>query len=36
MKSKKLVINSETTLLSEKSLAKSWLSKGEDKAWKDL
>lgn len=27
---------SEWTLLSEKSLAKTWLSKEEDEAWKDL
>jgi len=27
---------SETALLSEKSLAKEWLSPEEDKAWKDL
>ncbi len=27
---------SETTLLSEKSLAKTWLTKEEDKTWKDL
>jgi len=27
---------SEWTLLSEKSLAKTWLNKEEDEAWKDL
>tara|TARA_Y100000310_G_scaffold267563_1_gene279616 strand:+ start:96 stop:281 length:186 start_codon:yes stop_codon:yes gene_type:complete len=27
---------SDTTLLSEKSLAKEWLSPEEDEAWKDL
>ena len=27
---------SEWTLLSEKSFAKTWLSKEEDEAWKDL
>ena len=26
----------ETALLSEKSLAKTWLNKEEDEAWKDL
>jgi hypothetical protein len=26
----------ETALLSEKSLAKDWLSKSEEKVWKDL
>lgn len=29
-------IISETALLSEKSLAKEWLSPEEDEAWKDL
>jgi len=36
LKEKKIKQPSESTLLSEKSLAKDWLKSNEDKAWKDL
>ncbi len=36
LKVKKMKVNLETTILSESSLSKDWLSKEEEEAWQNL